>query len=90
MHRSPYLTEEHELLRDQICRFVAEKVAPNGESWESEGAVPHEILQEMGGLGLLGIRYPEKYGGSAMDTLATVVLAEELGKSTFGGLPSLY
>ncbi len=85
MHRNLYLTEEHELLRDQIRRFVAEKVAPNGEAWESEGRVPHEILQEMGDLGLLGIRYPEKFGGSALDTLATVVLAEELGKSTFGG-----
>jgi len=39
----------------------------------------------MGELGFLGIRYPEVYGGSEMDTLATVILAEELGRSTFGG-----
>jgi acyl-CoA dehydrogenase len=40
----------------------------------------------MGGLGFLGIRYPADYGGSEMDTLATVVLAEELGRSTFAGV----
>jgi len=44
------------------------------------------VLRRMGELGFLGIRYPEKYGGSEMDTLATVVLAEELGRSTFAGV----
>jgi acyl-CoA dehydrogenase len=39
----------------------------------------------MGDLGFLGIRYPEAFGGSEADTLASVVLAEELGRSTFGG-----
>ena len=40
----------------------------------------------MGELGFFGIRYPAEYGGSEMDTLATVVLAEELGRSTFSGV----
>src|SRR5258707_2063127 len=40
----------------------------------------------MGALGFLGIRYPGEFGGSALDTLATIVLAEELGRSTFGGV----
>ena len=39
----------------------------------------------MGELGFLGIRYPAEYGGTEMDTLGSVVLAEELGRSTFGG-----
>ncbi len=83
--RSIYFTEEHELLRQQIRRFIANEVAPNGEGWEQEGRVPRSVLRQMGGLGLLGIRYPQKYGGSELDTLATIVLAEELGRSTFGG-----
>ena len=83
--RSIYFTEEHELLRQQIRRFIANEVAPNGEGWEQEGMVPRSVLRQMGGLGLLGIRYPQKYGGSELDTLATIVLAEELGRSTFGG-----
>jgi len=44
------------------------------------------VLRKMGDLGFFGIRYPAEYGGSEMDTLATVVLAEELGRSTFSGV----
>lgn len=85
MTDSPYFGDEHEMLRRQVRRFVETEVVPHGEAWEREGATPREVLRRMGGLGFLGIRYPEAYGGSAMDTLATMVLAEELGRSTFGG-----
>jgi acyl-CoA dehydrogenase len=81
----PYFTTEHELLRRQVRRFVEEKVRPEADRWEEAGFVPREILREMGELGFLGIRYPSQYGGSESDTLATVVLAEELGRSTYGG-----
>ncbi len=80
-----FLTEEHEMLRDQIRRFVIERVHPVADQWEKDGFVPREILREMGELGLFGIRYPEEFGGSAMDTRATAVLAEELGRSTYSG-----
>lgn len=80
-----FLGEEHSILRDQLRRFVEERVKPNGDAWEEAGMVPRDILREMGDLGFLGVRYPETYGGSDMDTRATVVLAEELGKSTFSG-----
>lgn len=85
MTRHLFLEPEHELLRDQVRRFVAERVHPEADRWEDEGAVPREILRDMGDLGFLGIRYPEEYGGSAMDTRATAVLAEELGRSTYSG-----
>lgn len=83
--QSPYLAEEHEMLREQVRRFVDEAVKPFGEAWEAEGSVPRSVLRRMGGLGLLGIRYPERWGGSDLDERASVVLAEELGRSTFGG-----
>jgi len=82
---SPYFTHEHELLRDTIRRFIADRVLPQADAWEEAGFVPREILREMGSLGLLGIRYDSRHGGSELDTLATVVLAEELGRSTYGG-----
>ena len=85
MQNSIYFSEEHNMLRDQIRRFVVEKVEPYGEQWEREGMIPRQILRDMGDLGFLGIRYPKYYGGSELDTLATVILAEELGRSTFGG-----
>ncbi len=79
------LREEHEMLRDQVARFVEEEVKPHGEAWEEKGHVPRDVLRKMGELGFFGIRYPAEYGGSEMDTIATAVFAEELGKSTFGG-----
>ena len=85
MSTTPYFTPEHEALRDSLRRFIADKVLPHGDAWEEKGFVPRDVLREMGRLGFLGIRYEEEYGGSALDTLSTVVLAEELGRSTYGG-----
>ncbi|KXJ47737.1 MAG: acyl-CoA dehydrogenase family protein [Cycloclasticus sp.] len=82
---SIYFNEDHVMLRDQIRRFVEQRVMPVAKEWEESGKVPREILQEMGELGFLGIRYSGEYGGSEMDTLGSVILAEELGRSTFGG-----
>ena len=73
------------MLRDQVRRFVDEEVKPNGLAWEEQGFVPREVLARMGELGFLGIRYGAEFGGSELDTMATVVLAEELGRSTFSG-----
>ena len=82
---SPFFTHDHELLRETIRRFIAERVTPFADAWERDGLVPREVLRAMGDLGLLGIRYDPEHGGSGMDTLAAVVLAEELGRSTYGG-----
>src|ERR1700688_1617116 len=84
--RSPFFTEEHEMLRDQVRRFVDEEIKPHADQWEKDGSVPRDVLRRMGALGFFGIRYPEIYGGADMDTLGSVVLAEELGRSTFSGV----
>lgn len=81
----PFFTEEHELFRRAVRRFVREQVEPVADAWEEAGQVPRELLRHMGELGFLGIRYPVEHGGSGMDTLATAVLAEELGRSSYGG-----
>jgi acyl-CoA dehydrogenase len=83
---SVYFAEEHELLRAQVRRFVETEIKPRAQTWEEQGHVPREVLRRMGSLGFFGIRYPTRYGGSEMDALATVVFAEELGRSTFGGV----
>ena len=74
------------MLRDQVRRFVEEEIKPHADQWEEAGETPREVLRRMGELGFFGIRYPEEFGGSDMDARATVVLAEELGRSTFSGV----
>ena len=81
----PFLTPEHDMLRESLRRFIAQRVLPQADAWEEAGFVPREILREMGALGWLGMRYDAAYGGSELDVLSTVVLAEELGRSSYGG-----
>lgn len=85
MTTDPFLAPEHIQLRDTLRRFVDERVKPRADAWERDGFVPREVLREMGELGLLGIRHDPAHGGSGLDTLGSVVLAEELGRSTYGG-----
>ena len=73
------------LLRESLRRFVEKEVVPHGPAWEAQGFVPREVLRQMGKLGFLGLRYPEEHGGGGLDARATALLAEELGRSTFGG-----
>jgi acyl-CoA dehydrogenase len=80
-----YDNEDLDAIRQQTRRFVEEKVTPFGHEWESEGRVPRHVLEEMAKIGFFGLRVPEEFGGVGMGELATVVYAEELGRSTFGG-----
>jgi len=85
MQNSIYNTEELVLFRDQLRRFIETEITPQGDAWEQTGKVPREVFKKMGDLGFLGLRYAEQYGGTEMNTVATAVLAEELGRSTFSG-----
>ena len=72
-------------LQESLRRYIEKEIVPKADAWEAQGFVPREVLREMGKLGFLGLRYPEEYGGGALDARATALLAEELGRSTYGG-----
>jgi acyl-CoA dehydrogenase len=80
-----YVTPEHELLREQVARFIAREVEPFAAAWEEAGCVPRELLRKMGEAGLLGLMYEAEYGGAEADALTNLVFAEALSQSTFGG-----
>lgn len=82
---SIYVTPEHELLRDQIARFVAREVEPHALAWEEAGFTPREVLRKMGDAGLFGLMYASEHGGAEADALTNLVFAEALSQSTFGG-----
>jgi len=80
-----YITPEHELLREQIARFIAREVEPHADGWEEAGMTPREVLRKMGDAGLFGLMYSSAYGGAEADALTNLVFAEALSQSTFGG-----
>jgi acyl-CoA dehydrogenase len=80
-----YMTDEHVALREQVARFLAREVEPFGAAWEEQGFVPRDVLRKMGALGFFGITYPAQYGGAEADALTSLVFAEALSRSTFGG-----
>lgn len=82
---SIYATPEHELLRDQVARFLAKEVEPHAGKWEEQGFVPREVLRKLGAAGLLGLMFEPDYGGCGADALTNLVFAEALSQSTFGG-----
>ena len=78
-------TEEHDRLRESIHAFVVKELKPHAEEWERT-TFPDSVFPRMGGLGLLGLSYPEEYGGQGGDYFCNLVLAEEMTHSDSGGL----
>ena len=75
-----YFSEEHIMLRDMVREFAQNEVKPLAQKLDETGEFPHESVKKMAKLGLMGIPWEEKYGGTGMDTLALVIAIEELGK----------
>ena len=75
-----YFTEEHKMLRDMVRDFARNEVKPLAQELDERGGFPHESVKKMAELGLMGIPWDEKYGGTGMDTMALVIAIEEIGK----------
>jgi len=80
-----YLTPDHELLREQVARFLAREVEPHADAWERDGMVPREVLRRMGAAGFFGLMFEPAYGGAGADALTNLVFAEALSRCTYGG-----
>lgn len=74
------LDEQHALLRESVRAFARAEIAPHAQRWDHEERFPLEIVPKLAAMGLLGIRIPEEYGGTGMDTLAYAVSIEELAR----------
>ena len=85
MSATIYDNPDHELLRDQVARFLEREVEPHAAAWEETGMVPRDVLRRMGQAGLLGIAFEGKYGGADADAVTNLVFAEALSQSTFAG-----
>jgi len=82
------LTEQHRAIMNTVARFVEQEINPNVEAWEKAEEFPsHALFKKLGALGLLGVQYPEAYGGLGLDYSYTLAVAEELGRANCGGVP---
>lgn len=81
-----YFEESHNILRQTASRFVEKEVKPFIEEWEENGEFPRELYKKAADIGLLGVGYPEEWGGSEGDIFHEVVLNEELTRCGSGGL----
>ena len=75
-----YFKEEHYLLQDMVRAFAQNEVAPIAAEIDQNERFPKELIPKLAELGLLGIPFPEEYGGAGMDTMAYTLVVEELAK----------
>lgn len=75
------LTEEQKMIRDMTRDFADEVVAPRAEEMDRTGDYPYDIIEKMAGLGMMGIPFPEEYGGSGGDWISTNLCLEELARA---------
>ena len=75
------LTEDQCLLRDTIRDFCAREIAPHCAAWDEEERFPQELMPRLAELGLMGIRIPEEYGGSALGTVEYALAVEQIART---------
>lgn len=81
-------TPEHRQIDDTVTKFVEKELNPYIAEWEAAEQFPsHAVFKKLGNLGLLGLKYPEEYGGMGLDFSYSMVMAEALGSCNCGGVP---
>jgi acyl-CoA dehydrogenase len=81
----PPFTDEHEQLRASARGFIERELAPHAQQWEDERWFSDDVFPKMAAQGLLGLKYPESYGGQGGDYLHEAVLCEEMARIGSGG-----
>ncbi|MEX3772346.1 acyl-CoA dehydrogenase family protein [Pseudomonas sp. MYb118] len=82
-----YFDPSHQMVRDSVRRFVEREILPDIDQWEEAEGFPRELYLKAGAAGILGIGYPEAFGGSHEgDLFAKVAASEELMRCGSGGL----
>ena len=76
------LSREHEEFRRSVREFAEAEIAPHAAQWDKDHHFPTDVVQKMGGLGLMGLTAPEEYGGAGEDGDFTslCVAIEEIGR----------
>ncbi len=75
------LTPEHQRIRAEVRRFAEQEIAPRARHVDETGEFPAETLRKMAELGLMGLPFPEEYGGAGADSISTAIAIEEVARA---------
>ena len=84
--RSDYFSEGHNDFRRSVRQFVEREIAPFVNDWDEAGSFPRELYRKAAAVGIIGLGYPEEYGGTPADGFYGIVCAEEIARAGCGGL----
>ncbi|HEY5001859.1 MAG TPA: acyl-CoA dehydrogenase family protein [Ktedonobacteraceae bacterium] len=74
------LNEEQAAIRDTCREFAEQEIKPLAEEMDATGSFPYALIRKMGELGLLGLPFPEEYGGAGADFLSYCLAIEEIAR----------
>lgn len=83
---SPFFTDEHEAFRAVVRRFVAKEIEPFASEWDEAGEFPRDLYRKAAAIGLLGLGFPEAFGGTPADQFMRIVVSQELARHGAGGV----
>ena len=75
------LGEEQRMVRDMVRDFADKEIAPDAAEVDKTAEFPAENIRKMAGLGLMGLPYPEEYGGGGGDYLSYTIAVEEIARA---------
>ncbi|MEJ8853360.1 acyl-CoA dehydrogenase family protein [Variovorax robiniae] len=81
-----YFTPEHEQFRSSLRDFVSREIRPFVNEWDEAETFPRSLYTRAAEVGVLGLGYPEEYGGTPADTFYGLILAEEFARAACGGM----
>jgi acyl-CoA dehydrogenase len=84
--KSPFYTAEHEAWRAVVRRFVENEIEPHAHEWDEAGEFPRELYAKAAAIGLLGLGFPEEFGGTPADQFMKIVTSQELARAGAGGI----
>src|SRR5436190_10774289 len=85
---SPFYTAEHDAYREVVRRFVTREIEPFASEWDEAGEFPRALYAKAAEVGLLGLGFPEEYGGVPADQFMKIVASQELARAGAGGVSS--
>ena len=86
VRKNEVLNAEQLAFREVLTKFIANEIAPYVAQWDEAGSFPRELYKKAADIGLLGIMFPEEFGGSGVDYGLSLMAAIELGRAGSGGI----